>query len=232
MRRLGDVKIVRGSLSRHVVDAAAAGNLQVIESFLEQTAVKCLDHNSFQETINSPDTEGRYPLLVALTNRRVDVASVLLRAGVRVSTGPTEDSAILAASGDTNLLQMLLKRHCNANSPRVLLLIASHGLLDECHSVVKRGASVRVRDSNGITAANLALRNGHIKVYEFLSRHERILETTNFLLISRRRTGETDPLRLPLPLLKMICAFMIEHPDMSPPAITATDPIDTKATPS
>ena len=211
MRRLcGDPKPVRETLSKSFIDAAAGGHLELIKSYLEKSAVRCCDHNSFQEIVNSSDPDGRYPLVAALSNRRIEVVSALLRAGVRVTTGTTEDSSLLAASGDTALLRMLLERSCNAKNPRVLLLIASHGLLDECRAVVSLKANVRTRDSNGITAANLALRNGHTEVFDFLSQHERILESCNFLFVNRKRSCEAEALRLPLPLLKLICSFVME----------------------
>jgi ankyrin repeat protein len=114
------------------------------------------------------DKQGFSPLMLALERRRQDMADALTQASLNL------DLFEAATLGQAWRLEQLLKADpmlamaANADGRSALHLAALFGHADAAALLLKRGAPKRIRDKDGLTPLDLALRGGHAAVVELL----------------------------------------------------------------
>ncbi len=162
---------------QRLIDAATRGDMTAVHQALASGA----DVNA---AIDGGDYDGCSALIMALMNRRFDVAAYLIDQGAGVNhkrpATHTPDRARgqtplwwAAAHGHVALAQTLISHGADVNTPdhhggTPLTQAASSGHLDMVYYLVECGADIHAQIYDGRKAFNLAITNGRKRVAEYL----------------------------------------------------------------
>lgn len=129
-------------------------------------------HIYWGSDIQALTPDGLRPLHIAATKGNVVMAKQLLKHGADVNALDSEGVTALQhaiLTGRTQVADVLLANGATLNADRLLLLAAAQGTSDRdvIRYLVKHGADINRRDSNGDTALLLAVRDGNLR----LARH-------------------------------------------------------------
>jgi ankyrin repeat protein len=165
----------------HCIRAAIEGQLEVARILLERNA-----------EVNSRNSYGYTPLLLASYNGHCDVAQLLLDHNADVHIHDDEGHTPLhcaALGGLLEVARILLERNaevnsCNNHGSTPLLIASERGLSDIVQLLLDHNADVNVRDNDGDTPLHCAAIGGQLEV-------ARILLGLNVKVNSRSHHGST-----------------------------------------
>lgn len=151
---------------QQVVEAALAGEIEVVENALEQGY-----------KVDMPDAEGRTVLMYAAFNGQTEIAKKLIAAGAGVNiqdqTGST--ALMFTASGPfPETAKLLLESGAEINTIdsnehfTALMWAAAEGQAETVKLLLTYGADVTLLDVDGDTAQSFAAQNGHTAVVNIL----------------------------------------------------------------
>ena len=119
------------------------------------------------------------PLHLALDNRHVDLAQMLIERGTDVSAQRENRSTALhlaSWNGHVDLARMIVERGANVSAPEKdgwtsLHLASWNGHVDLARMLIEHGADVSAQKEDGSTALHLALQSGHVDLARMLVEH-------------------------------------------------------------
>ena len=151
--------------------AAAEGAIDVIHVLVDAGA-----------QLSGSDRFGRTPLEEAVRHRQAEAAELLFFHGAILNMKQNDLASLLchcASMGDTTMLALLGSVGCDLNTPdydgRVALHLAcSEGKFDTVKHLLECGVDTEVHDRWGGTGFSDAESQGHDKVVELLSVHQKV----------------------------------------------------------
>jgi len=141
----------------------------------------------FQALLEHPGTQleataanGNTALMMAAFKRNKDAVDALLAKGAKVNRSGWTPLHYAAASGDDAIAELLLQRGAklDALSPRQtgaytpLMMAAREGHESTALLLLKRGAKTGLKNTEGLTAAQIAERAGHAALAQSISGHK------------------------------------------------------------
>jgi ankyrin repeat protein len=162
-----DVNAVNAEGHSPLTLASVGGHAQVVEYLIAQGA---------DVQIRTRE-DGSTALILAAEKGYEDVARLLVGAGVKVNARRTkglQDSALTLAcrEGDTAMVNLLLDHGADVNASNrrgpAIILAAERGHKDLVAMLLAKGARAEVKDWEGFTPRQVALRGGHKGVVEVL----------------------------------------------------------------
>jgi hypothetical protein len=143
--------------------AAQKGDLAQVESSLKQGA--------------NPNWSRAYrkfkPITVAAANGHLDIVAALVQAGVDIN--PVNQITPLEAAcmhGHIQVVQLLLKHGAYPDLGTPLIAAAEHGHIAIIRLLLEGGAYTLSRNSEGLTASELAQRNGHVATAQLIQTYQ------------------------------------------------------------
>lgn len=133
--------------------------------------------------VNNQDAKGQTILLFAVTHNEQPLVEKLLQAGANpdiAEKGGITPLFFAVAKGITPMVKLLLTYKSNPNAPfsqngisnyTPLFIAAQNGHSDMIPLLIKAGAHVDVRNSEGATPLFVASQNGHLKAVKALLKH-------------------------------------------------------------
>ena len=174
--QLDDVKTVRELVGREVNanEINPVGGEPALVLALREDAMKV-----FEALLAHPGTDleaqamnGNTALMMAAFKRNQPAVLALLGKGARVNRPGWTALHYAAASGDDEIARLLLERKAalDAVSPRAsgaytpLMMAAREGKASTASLLLEQGADARLKNAEGLTAAQVAERAGHTRI--------------------------------------------------------------------
>lgn len=126
--------------------------------------------------INHVYSDGNTPLLLALKNNHLEIASILISIGAYVNFidefGNTPLS-IATQMNNAEIVNLLIGSGADVNIPDIngntpLFVAVSNGNLILAQILIESGADVNIPDMHGRTPLSIAINNGHTEIAELL----------------------------------------------------------------
>ncbi len=145
-----------------LLSAAQNGDLKQVKSLLNQGV--------------NPNWSGAYrkfkPVTVAAANGHYNVVAALIQADADIN--PVNQITPLEAAcmhGHSDIVSLLLRHGAYPDFGRPLIYAAKRGYAEIVHLLLARGAYLLSRNNEGLMAADLALRYGHLATAQLIQAH-------------------------------------------------------------
>ncbi|MCU0969531.1 MAG: ankyrin repeat domain-containing protein [Rubrivivax sp.] len=143
--------------------ALQEGSLQVAAALIAAPSAR----------IDEPNASGETPLMIALLHGHLDAAQALLARGAAVTREGWAPLHYAAAGPEPRAVALMLGRGApiDARAPNgstALMMAASYGAIDSAEMLLARGADARLRNGEGLDAADFARQAGRDRLAERL----------------------------------------------------------------